>query len=285
LYRRWRSPKAPTKSYIGPEELKVERKYFQTAEPGLIAIKRCQVDVAPPERLGHVSVVIPTYNPDSRLRDAIMSLPPVAEIIVVDDASMNGAAAEICADLQTVCSNLTYLRNEKNLSFSATVNRGISETDAANDVFVFNDDAKVMGQALNDLADAAKRPAVGITTGLHINPINGMDTCLHPDTCPDWHQNGQRYVEMRWVGFCAAYIKREVIDEIGVLDATRYPLYSSDTDYCIRAQQAGFMVVCDTHVAIEHYGGRAVAQFRDADPMRFKQLAEQRIKCTPTNGS
>ena len=278
LYQQWRSPIPPTEAYIGPKD--IAERSFETLDDGSVAVEQIwrKHDKAKQPQLP-ISVIIPTYEPDQRLAEAIDSLPPVEEIIVVDDASSNGRATEICA----LYSNVTLLRNRENMNFTATVNRGIEAANPENDVFIFNDDARLLPGYLERLYETAKAyDHFGIISGLHLNPITKQDTALHPDTAPDYKITGiGRYVPMRWCGFCGVYIKRAVINKIGLLDAKRFPMYSSDTEYCLRAARAGFKLFYDTFAKLEHWGGRAVARFRDKDPKRFRQLSQMRIKCTP----
>src|SRR3989304_9608698 len=84
------------------------------------------------------SIVIPNYNGGQLLRK---NLPKVfeaaqyyikkenskAEIIVVDDCSTD-ASTSVISNLKSQISNLKFLRNDRNLGFASTVNRGVEET-------------------------------------------------------------------------------------------------------------------------------------------------------------
>jgi hypothetical protein len=54
------------------------------------------------------------------------------------------------------------------------------------------------------------------------------------------------------VSFACAYVRREVIERVGVLDADRYFCYYEDIDYCLRVREAGFSVWCAGEVRVAH---------------------------------
>src|ERR1700730_17246092 len=62
--------------------------------------------------------------------------------------------------------------------------------------------------------------------------------------------NGDRDVE--GVVFACVYIKRQALTEIGLLDED-YFSYFEDTDYCFRAIEKGYRVVCCGSVTIVHH--------------------------------
>jgi GT2 family glycosyltransferase len=58
------------------------------------------------------------------------------------------------------------------------------------------------------------------------------------------------------VGFCF-YIRRELIDAIGVFDPAFGPGYGEENDFCMRALSAGYRsVLCDDAYVL-HVGGRS----------------------------
>ncbi|EKE15334.1 MAG: glycosyl transferase family protein, partial [uncultured bacterium] len=82
-----------------------------------------------------VSVVIPNYNGAELLERNLPKVIQVCkncEIIVVDDASIDGSIKEIKNQIAKIKntykkSKIRLLQNEKNLGFASTVNRGVDE--------------------------------------------------------------------------------------------------------------------------------------------------------------
>lgn len=57
--------------------------------------------------------------------------------------------------------------------------------------------------------------------------------------------------ETDFVSGCCMLIKRQVVDEIGILDE-KYFLYLEDNDYCRRAKQAGFRIYFEPKAFLHH---------------------------------
>src|SRR5437588_669301 len=61
--------------------------------------------------------------------------------------------------------------------------------------------------------------------------------------------------EVEGIVFACAYIRREVLDAIGAL-SEEYVSYFEDTDYCLRAKDAGFRtLVCGAVTIVHHEHG------------------------------
>jgi GT2 family glycosyltransferase len=72
--------------------------------------------------------------------------------------------------------------------------------------------------------------------------------------------------EVDWCTFGAVAISRDVIDKIGVLDE-KYPHFGSDREYCKKAKQAGFRIVCSPRRLIHHFG-------KSSKPYIFDQIPD-----------
>jgi GT2 family glycosyltransferase len=145
-------------------------------------------------------------------------------------------------------------------------NAGLAVVDPTSDVVLLNNDL-VFTQAdwLTRLRAAAHDPAapgtgiVGCRMVLPDGRLLHAGTYILPDT--GWGQQigalekdlgqypGTR--EVQGIVFACAYIKREVIASIGGL-ALDFESYFEDTDYCLRARQAGFATVVCGEVTLVH---------------------------------
>lgn len=68
-----------------------------------------------------------------------------------------------------------------------------------------------------------------------------------------YHTNNTRLIKRGWVGGTAMMIRREVIDEIGLLDDAIF-MYGEDTEYCMRASYHHWDVAIDPSAKITHFG-------------------------------
>jgi GT2 family glycosyltransferase len=65
--------------------------------------------------------------------------------------------------------------------------------------------------------------------------------------------SGAHLVKQEWVGGTAMTIRKEMIEEIGLLDDHIF-MYGEDVEFCLRAQKHHWDVVIDPHAKITHYG-------------------------------
>lgn len=213
-----------------------------------------------------VAIVILTWNGVEYTRACLESLHthtasgPGVRVIVVDNGSTDGTI-----DYLRGLDWITLIENGRNLGFSRGCNIGIAAAGCDCDVILLNNDV-VIGQDnwLGELQQAAyAEPDVGIVGCRLILPDGRL---LHagaemPRTT-FWGQqigslekdvnqySADRTVESV-VGACM-YIRRAVLEVVGSLDEV-YTSYFEDTDFCLRAAQAGFRTVCAGGVTLTHH--------------------------------
>jgi GT2 family glycosyltransferase/glycosyltransferase involved in cell wall biosynthesis len=181
------------------------------------------------------------------------------EIIVVDDASTDETAAYLSA-LALERPELRVVTNEECRGFARSVNRGLVETRGAV-LVVANNDIIVTHGWMAGLVDHLDDPAVGLVSA---------STAAHSRNC---RVEGQyrTYDDLQRVAverradltreravtmaplFCAA-LRREVLDQIGLLDEQFDVAMFEDDDYCARLEVAGYALVCALDVFVHHYG-------------------------------
>jgi GT2 family glycosyltransferase len=194
-----------------------------------------------------------------------------ASVLVVDNGSTDETPTRLAAMAATGWPAVLTL--PKNLGFVRGNNAGIEIVDPAADVVLLNNDL-VFTQAdwLTRLRAAAHdphdpdapktAPEIGIVGCRMVLPDGRLlhaGTYILPDT--GWGQQigalekdlgqypGTR--EVQGIVFACAYIRREVIAAIGGL-ALDFESYFEDTDYCLRARQAGFSTVVCGEVTLVH---------------------------------
>jgi GT2 family glycosyltransferase/glycosyltransferase involved in cell wall biosynthesis len=222
-----------------------------------------------------IDVVIPVYNAPGDLERCVASVLAHTRggyrLILIDDASPDPRVREVFARLGARgLPQLTLLANETNLGFTGTANRGLRLSD--NDVVLLNSDTEVTAGWLDALARcAASSPHVGTITPWS----NNAEICSYPRFCADnpWPEGADpepvraalaaaaapSYPLLpTGVGFCL-YVKRALIDAIGVFDPAFGRGYGEENDFCLRAHRAGYWnVLCDDAFVL-HLGGRSFA--------------------------
>ena len=215
-----------------------------------------------------VAIVVPVYDAPAlveRCLDSVLEhTTGSARLIVIDDASPNPAIAPLLSRYASL-SNVSVLRNEANRGFTATANRGIAE--AANaDVVLLNADAEVgpnwltgLRRAAASAADVATVTAVSDNAGAFSVPeLENENASPAPWTFVDaaralWHDAGTAYPELpTGNGFCM-YIRRAVVDAVGVLDEAAFPHgYGEENDFCQRASAHGLRHLIAGNVYVRH---------------------------------
>lgn len=197
------------------------------------------------------------------------------EVLVVDNGSSDETRAEL-AKLDWV----RTIHNERNLGFVRGNNVGIAAARSDADVLLLNNDIEVTHDGWLDAlrATAASAPDVGVVGCRMVLPDGRLlhaGTVILPDTC--WGQqigslesDVNQYAadrDVQGIVFACAYLKRELIDAIGGL-AEDYESYFEDTDYCLRARQKGFRIVCCGGTTLVHHEHGSTAD----DPALFDRL-------------
>lgn len=202
-----------------------------------------------------VTVVVPSYRDAERVETLIASIRRTVprdrvRVIVADDCS----GAEHVARLRRI-EGIEVVEGEENAGFAANVNRGLRAAGADHDVVVLNSDVEALPGWLACLQYACRRAEdIGIVGARLLYPderIQFAGTVRNPGA-PEWFDHRHRFKPARFgpatvagptlavTGACM-YVRREVIEEVGLLDE-RYPMAYEDVDWCLRAWQHGFRV-------------------------------------------
>lgn len=217
-----------------------------------------------------LDVIVPVYR---GLDDTLACLHSVLsaragmpfELVVLDDFSPE---AELSAQLEVLAGRdfFTLLRNQRNLGFVETVNRGM-RLHEGRDVVLLNSDTVVYDDWLDRLRAHARTPRTGTITPLSTNAT----ICSYPVTLQDNNQqlecsyaaldalcaevNPLASVEIPTaVGFCC-YITRDCLAETGYFDAKTFGRgYGEENDFCRRAAGLGWRNILAADVFVRHTG-------------------------------
>jgi GT2 family glycosyltransferase len=230
--------------------------------------------------MNDVAAILVTYNSADVIAAAIESCLPVCkEIIVVDNASMDGTVA-VVQRYPTV----KLIASERNLGFAGGVNRGIAAAQCEL-VLLLNPDAAIEA-GLAEMAELCSREGVGIVGGRLVdpdgtfqrgfafrrlptaaslalevlglnrlfptNPVNRSYRCLDSD--PGVTQQ----VEQPAGAFLLT--RRSVWTQAGGLDEAFHPVWYEDVDYCKRVLELGFSIWYLPQAVARHQGGHSAVQ-------------------------
>ncbi|MBW6440936.1 glycosyltransferase family 2 protein [Patescibacteria group bacterium] len=185
------------------------------------------------------------------------------KIIVID----NGSEKESIAKIERQYSDLYIIKNKSNLGFAGGCNVGTKYAidNNADYVLLLNNDTTVAENFLTKLIRVGEADEeVGILgskiyyhteknriwfAGGKVNWLKNKGTHLGLDEIDEGQFNEMKEVD--YLTGCCLLVKREVLDKIGVL-AEDYFLYYEDTDYSLRAKNAGFKCIFVPESVIYH---------------------------------
>jgi GT2 family glycosyltransferase/glycosyltransferase involved in cell wall biosynthesis len=220
-----------------------------------------------------IDIIVPVYNAADDLRRCVDSVLLHTDgdyrLLLIDDASPDPAIGAYLEEIQSrALPQVHCVSNESNVGFTLTANRGMSSARAGADVVLLNSDAIVTRGWLDKLVRCAQSDAcIGTITPFS----NNAEICSLPRFCENNPWPPERdtepmvraleraaapsYPELpTGVGFCL-YIRRALIDSIGVFDPVFGLGYGEENDFCMRAARAGFRnVLCDDAFVV-HLGG------------------------------
>lgn len=213
---------------------------------------------------GLTSIVILSCNELAFTRGCVESILEKTtepfELIFVDNGSSDGTPDYVRSLRLT---NATLICNARNLGFSAGVNQGIRASGGRQILLLNNDVVVTSGWLARLLAALYGDPKIGL-----VGPRTSWPECpqwVHPS--PPLEEldrfaarlaaahGGQVEDVDELVGFCLL-IRRETIDQIGLMDEQFGLGQCEDKDYCRRSRTAGFRNVIALDAYVHHFGHR-----------------------------
>jgi GT2 family glycosyltransferase len=217
-----------------------------------------------------ISVIIPNYNGEKILRK---NLPRVfdavgdAEVIVVDDASTDGSLNELTLFKEKI----VLVKNERNLGFSSSVNRGV-EAAKGEIVILLNTDVIPEKGFLTPLLSHFSKDKI-FAVGCMDKSIEGNKTILRGRGIGKWkkglfvHSRGSiNGVNTLWVNGGSGAFRKSIWDKLGGLNPLYSPFYWEDIDLSYRALKCGYEIIFEPKSVVihEHEKGAIRDTFSDS---------------------
>jgi GT2 family glycosyltransferase len=226
-----------------------------------------------------VDIIIPVYNGLDLVRNCIQSIladtcSTPSELIVIDDASPDPAVWRYL-EKQATAGRITLLRNEENLGFTGTVNRGM-RLHPDRDVLLLNSDTIVYRDWLDRLRLAAYSDS-SVASSNPMTGAGGSHVSYYPYAAPiESHRIEVSDEEIdaiaaecnvgvyayahAIVGFCM-FIKRAALDDVGYFDIENFPVgYGEETDFCFRAYKLGWRHIVTGDTFVTHLEGKSFGE-------------------------
>jgi GT2 family glycosyltransferase len=189
---------------------------------------------------------------------------PNYEIVVIDNGSTDNSLKLI----QHHDPFINYIETGKNLGFTGGNNIGLQYAldQGAEWIMILNNDTIVGPDLLSRLIGVGSVvPEVGILgpmvyhydDKLTIQSAGGyLDTHWFPIHLGQNEYDIGQYQNPRpvdWISGCAILVRREVFEQIGLLDE-RFFMYSEEVDFCLRARKIGWEIIHVPSAKVWHKG-------------------------------
>lgn len=233
-----------------------------------------------------LAVVIVNYNAGPHLARCVASLVDAAgglalDVLVVDNASTDGSAAEAAAHTPEV----RLLENPTNRGLSAAWNQGARAVDAPWILFL-NPDTEIAKGDLGGFVQAGeRRPDVGLLGPLILNSdgtiyesgrvfpgvVQGVGHAFLGPFAPrnrftrsyrqiDWDRRNEER-EVDWVSGAAMLLRRSAFEQVGAFDEAFW-LYGEELDISTRLRDQGWKVLATPSLEVVHVGGVSTGRSR-----------------------
>lgn len=257
--------------HTGYHEEPVGRKYAARPKaPDHAAWNALAASARPAPEEIKVDVIVPVYAGKDDTLACIYSVLRAAnatpyELIVINDASPEPELSEALDEIARL-GLVTLLKNEGNLGFVGTANRGM-RMHPRRDVVLLNSDTVVHGNWLDRIVAHGAEDRVGTVTPLSTNAT----ICSYPSInrnnaeelevgfeeldriCAEVNR-GRRVELPTGVGFCM-FLRRTMLDQIGYFDEESFSRgYGEENDLCRRAASSGWSNVLAADVFVRHTG-------------------------------
>jgi N-acetylglucosaminyl-diphospho-decaprenol L-rhamnosyltransferase len=218
-----------------------------------------------------VAAVVVTYNSEDHIADLLDSIPAAMgglsySVVVVDNGSSDSTLAVLDgrADCTTVRST--------NLGYAAGMNRAVAASPEAGAILILNPDASLDPDSVPSMLETLRKPGIGIVAprtreadgtlsptlrrGPTLGRVGGLSFTRLPafaERIEDPREYETEH-EVDWAVGAILLVDAELYRSLNGMDES-YFLYSEETDFSLRAKDAGHATVYTPHAGAMHIGG------------------------------
>jgi GT2 family glycosyltransferase len=240
------------------------------------------------------SIIIPVHDQvkhtDACLTQVIATLPAGfrGEILVVDDASTDETRGVLGRWAES-CPLVRVLRNDENVGFLQSCNRGAEAATGEILVFLNNDTLPKPGWLPPMIRLLQDEPSAGAVGGKLLYPDGTLQEAggvIFSDGSGcnfgkrDPYPNAPLFNFVREVDYCSGAllaIRRTVFLEMDGFDRLFSPAYYEDTDLCFRLREKGYCVYYQPEATVVHVEGATSGTDTDAGVKRYQTVNREKF--------
>jgi len=188
------------------------------------------------------------------------------EVIVMNDYPQENITKQV----KKIYSKVIVNDNKKNLGFTSNVNRGILKS-TRDYIFLMNSDVVLINNSFLHALDHFKKDqnlfAVGFAQIEKDSKIVGSNQAYFNNGLINHsHQlvtNHQSLITNFWAEGGSSIFNKKLFIDLGLLDELYNPFYWEDIDLSYRAWKAGYKVLYDPNVKVEHHHESTIGKYFD----------------------
>jgi len=231
-----------------------------------------------------ISLIIPYYNGKKIFENNILQMISIfkkyqneKEIIIVDDFSSDNSSDFLNTLNNNKDFEIKVLKNNKNLGFSSTVNKGVREA-SGEIIILLNTDVYPQDDFLEPLLkhfEDEKIFAVGcldksVEKGKIIERGRGLGCWKRGFLV---HRKGEvDKTNTLWVSGGSGAFRKRIWDKLGGLNELYYPFYYEDIDLSYRALKSGYKILFEPKSIVTHEHEKGAIKIKYSDK-EIKKIA------------
>ena len=194
------------------------------------------------------------------------------EILCIDNGSREPETRAVLDRLSRQDARVRLVRHDAPFNYSAINNFGAAQARGAHLLFLNNDTEVISDEWLGAMIEHSQRPEVGVVgarlwyadrtiqhAGVIVGPggVAGHGHLFQPGDDPGYFARIRLVQNLSAVTFACAMTRREVFTKLGGLNERELKIAFNDVDYCLRAREAGFLVVYTPYALLHHYESKS----------------------------
>jgi GT2 family glycosyltransferase len=251
-----------------------------------------------------VSILIPFRDKPDLLRtciDSILDKTEYAnyEIVGIDNGSIEEATHSLMRSLTARDARVRFVRYDAPFNYSAINNFGARQVKGEY-LLLLNNDTEVIARGwLGAMLEYAQRPDVGVVGAkllytdkriqhagviVGIGGVAGHAHLMERGDEPGYFSRAQLPQNLSAVTFACAMVRKSVFEELGGLNERELTIAFNDIDFCLRAREAGYLVVYTPYAELFHHESRsrgyednAEKQARFSLEIQYMQTRHQQV--------
>lgn len=187
------------------------------------------------------------------------------EIIVMNDYSFENITKQVLA----IFSEAIVVNNKKNLGFAGNVNKGVKKS-TRNYVFLMNSDVVLKDDSFKRSIEYFKKDkdlfAVGFAQIEKDGRIVGANRAYFKNGLVNHSPLSSNIYHLKsnfWAEGGSSIFKKKLFIDLGLLDELFNPFYWEDIDLSYRAWKAGYKILYDPSIKVEHHHESTIGKYFD----------------------